>query len=1090
MVKKFSLFFYRAIFILAIIPFTGCAYEYSVIGPGLEGDANLTGGRMAHIAGMPGGSGTSDGTGIYARFGYPKGIAAYGNILYVADKDNHTLREIDIGTKAIRTVAGMPLSAGMSDGYGRSARFNSLEGVATDGEYTYIADTGNHVIRKMDAATGYVSTLAGLRGQPGSNDSSDSTAARFRGPTGMTLIGDFLYVADTQNSTIRRVNKNSGETVTVAGVAGEIGYTDGPAINATFSLPTGIDTDGANIFIADTFNHAIRMLDLTDMRVYTAAGGESGYADGGWGVARFTYPSGIAIKGPELYVADYGNCVIRVIDLDTMIVNTLSGMANYCGSTDGPLGTGLFNGPEWLVAVGDYLYVSDSLNLDIRRVDIGTGEVITFAGLPPNPGYQNGVGEDAQFYTPGGVAIKGNILYVADTYNHVIRKLEAGTVSVYAGGPGRPGSTDSDESPAFFNNPVDIVVSDRGDYLYITDRDNHVIRRMNLSSGEVRSFAGYPDSAGTEDGVGRAARFNAPSGAIRIGDSMYVADSLNHTIRRVGLNDGAVTTLAGRAGVAGTADSTDGTGLSARLREPRDIATDGNYLYVADSGNHAIRRIDAVTGVVTTVAGSLGQAGLMDSDKGLPQFNLPSGIVWYNNSLYVADTGNHLIRRIDLTNRDVSTLAGDQECIKEVETEATTEQTDTSTSTNQATSTSAQSSLAAAAIIEKYVCTAYPAGTSKYSGDSTDGTGKTTSFNSPSGVNSDGAHLYVIESGNGRVRRVSFDTGETVSVSVRPKKGSGFSSPAGGDIIGKLFYIADSGNHTIRALDISDIKNAPLKTIAGNIGVSGYGYSSGYEARFNSPIGIAVDSAGNVYVADTANHIIRKIDAGTGEVSTIAGIPLQSGYMNSEFGAPRFNFPRGICVDEKNLYVADTGNHVIRRINLATGYVGLVAGLGDIRTEAGTPGTGDSTGAAAGFDGPRGIAMDETYLYVTDTGNHTIRRILKTTGQVKTLAGMPQESGDRDGVGFAARFYAPRGIVADGDYLYVADTGNNVIRRVNKYTGEVVTFSGMTGQSSFVAGGREDARYGMITGITTSQDTPYLFLTDSSENVILKVEKQ
>ena len=117
MVKKISLFFYRAIFIIAIIPFTGCADEYSVVGPRLEGDTNLTGGRMAHLAGIPGGSGTSDGTGIYARFGYPKGIAAYGNILYVADKDNHTLREIDVGTSAIKTIAGIVLSPGTSDGY-------------------------------------------------------------------------------------------------------------------------------------------------------------------------------------------------------------------------------------------------------------------------------------------------------------------------------------------------------------------------------------------------------------------------------------------------------------------------------------------------------------------------------------------------------------------------------------------------------------------------------------------------------------------------------------------------------------------------------------------------------------------------------------------------------------------------------------------------------------------------------------------------------------------------------------------------------------------------------------------------------------
>ena len=174
---------------------------------------------------------------------------------------------------------------------------------------------------------------------------------------------------------------------------------------------------------------------------------------------------------------------------------------------------------------------------------------------------------------------------------------------------------------------------------------------------------------------------------------------------------------------------------------------------------------------------------------------------------------------------------------------------------------------------------------------------------------------------------------------------------------------------------------------------------------------------------------------------------------------------------------------------MATGYVGLVAGLVDYVTNEGSSGTADSTGAAAGFNDPRGITSDGTYLYVTDTGNHTIRRVLRTTGQVKTIAGMPEEAGYRDGVDFEARFRYPRGITADGEYLYVADAGNNVLRRVNKHTGEVLTFSGKTGQSSFASGTREEARYNNVVSIATSPDTPYLFFTDSVENAVGRVEK-
>ncbi|OGW59881.1 MAG: hypothetical protein A2Y48_05555 [Nitrospirae bacterium RIFCSPLOW2_12_42_9] len=126
---------------------------------------------------------------------------------------------------------------------------------------------------------------------------------------------------------------------------------------------------------------------------------------------------------------------------------------------------------------------------------------------------------------------------------------------------------------------------------------------------------------------------------------------------------------------------------------------------------------------------------------------------------------------------------------------------------------------------------------------------------------------------------------------------------------------------------------------------------------------------------------------------------------------------------------------------------------------------------------------------MTDTGNHTIRRILRTTGQVKTIAGMPKEGGYLDGVGFDSRFRYPRGITVDGDYLYVADTGNNVLRRVNKNTGEVLTFSGNTGQSSFTPGERDEARFNNIISLTTASNTPYVYFSDSVENIIGKVEK-
>ncbi len=1051
---------------LFISIFTGCSNEYSSIGQRLEGSASVKGGAMLLLAGMPGGAGTSDAIGTLARFNSPRGIAVYGDNLYVTDKSNHTIRKIDIFTKAVTTVAGYPGKQGVNDGIGKDARFKYPEGIATDGVYLYVADTSNHVIRKIEIDNGEVVTLAGKRGQSGSKDGT-GTDAMFKALSGITIMDGALYVADTDNHIIRRVDKNSGETITVAGTASTVGSADGVGVSALFYYPFGITNDGEYLFITDTNNHTIRRMDAQTGEVITLAGkaGKGSFADGLLADARFSFPSGLKIKGGELFVAELGNDVIRTIDLAQGTVNTIAGIPQVSGSSDGPPGIGKLNNPADLAIVGDYLYVTDMENNTIRSVNISTGELTTIVGSPSYAGAIDDTGWNSRFSTPGGITMDGGILYVADTFNHAIRKIEpeTGKVTTIAGKAGVSGSTDSTESAAVFNSPTDVIADEIGEYIFIVDTDNHVIRSMNISTGEVRTFAGYPGISGSADGIGIIARFKSPKWGVRIKDKLYIADTGNHTIRVIDIFTKQVTTLAGQSGVPGWIDSSESSTGLARFNTPGDITTDDISLYVADTGNHAIRKVALDTGAVETIAGTRGSLGLMDSVDGSPLFKSPEGITWHNGILYVSDTGNHMIRRVELATRDVSFLAGDKICTEEVEV------------VNGVTTV-------------KKICEAQSTGVSSF-GDSTDGTGRTTSFNTPSGINTDGVYLYVMDTGSSSIRRVKMDTGETKTFSYTMNKGVSLNSPAGGDLAGDVLYIADKGNHIIRKLQINSLTSAPLILIAGNLGVSGYGYSSGYSASFFNPVGIIADGMGNLYVADTGNHTIRKVVISTGEVTTIAGVPAKPGFVNTGFGYPMFNFPRGICIVENNLYVADSGNHLIRRVNLSTGFVGLVAGLSDYVTNTGSSGTSDSTGAAAGFNDPRGLTSDGIYLYVTDSGNHTIRRVLVTTGQVKTIAGMPMEAGYKDGVSFDARFNYPRGIAVDGDYLFVADTGNNVFRRINKFTGEVHTLSGKIGESSFIQGTREDARYNNVVSVATSQDTPYLFFTDSAENVVGKIEK-
>jgi hypothetical protein len=297
--------------------------------------------------------------------------------------------------------------------------------------------------------------------------------------------------------------------------------------------------------------------------------------DGIGSVARFDWPNGITSEGTNLYITDYVNSTIRKMAIATGEVTTLAGSAGLSGLSDGTGSSARFYLPWGITTDGTNLYVADTGNNAIRKVVIATGVVTTLAG---NVGLSN---------NPWGITTDGINLYVAISGSNMIYKvvIATGKVSVLAGN-GASGSTDGSGSTALFHSPSAITTD--GTNLYIADSNNHIIRKMVIATGEVTTLAGGPGLSGSTDGIGSSARFNWPGGITTDGTNLYVVDSNNSIIRQVAIATGVVTTLAGSAGLDG---SIDGSGAVARFNGPLGITTDGAKLYIADTLNFTIRSI-------------------------------------------------------------------------------------------------------------------------------------------------------------------------------------------------------------------------------------------------------------------------------------------------------------------------------------------------------------------------------------------------------------------------------------------------------------------------------------------------------------------
>ena len=595
------------------------------------------------LAGAPG-VGATDGTGSAARFFFPQSVAVDGaGNIYVADTYNSAIRKIT-PAGVVSTFVGLSGTPGASDGIGTAARFDFPYGIAVDNAgNVYVADTSSSTIRKITPAK-VVTTVAGFPNVNGSADGIGS-AARFHYPFGIAVdnAGN-IYVADSYNDTIRKITPARMVT-TFAGQAGVGGSADGLGSAARFSFPTGMAVDGGgNIYVADGGGSTIRKISPAGM-VSTLAGTFAlfGFADGTGRDARFNGAADVTVDSAgNLYVADYGSNTIRKVT-SAGVVTTLAGFHGSSGSADGTGSNARFKSPQGVaISSTGNLYVADTKNNTIRKVT-SAAVVSTFAGAIGGPGIADGPAGAAQFNFPLGVAVdSARNVFVADSFSHTIRKISSGVVSTLAGLAGVYGNTDGIGSDARFYRPTGIA-ADKAGNLYVGDYGNVTIRKIT-PDGVVSTLAGLAGSGGNADGIGSAARFYLPAGvAVDNAGNVYVAEYGNHTIRKI-TSAGVVSTLAGLALHIG---STDGAGAAARFSYPQGVTVDdAGIVYVADTGNSTIRKITP-DGVVTTLAGLAGNIGDIDGTGSAARFTFPAGVaVDGGGNVCVADTYNHAIRKI------------------------------------------------------------------------------------------------------------------------------------------------------------------------------------------------------------------------------------------------------------------------------------------------------------------------------------------------------------------------------------------------------------------------------------------------------------
>ncbi len=704
-------------------------------------------------------------------------------------------------------------------------------------------------------------------------------------------------------------------------------------------------------------------------------------------------PRKLAISGSNVYFSS-GNAVFKIDASNTVMLIAGNSRAGFSGDS-GPAVNAQLNSPQGIALdTAGNVYIADSLNNRVRMVNT-KGVISTFAGNgtvnPPGFWGDTGPAIEASLHLPVALAVDSSgKVYIAVSAGNTVRVVSTdGIINLFAGS-GYPGWY--------------------GDYA------------VNSSTGVV-SIPGTAILAGLTN----------PQG-VEIGpnNTILIADTGNGAIRSVS-SKGVITTLSGN-GTLGL--SGDGAATKLAMLAPFGVAADSSgNLYVAESGTNRIRKIDT-TGNITTAIGN-GNQGFA-GNGGAPdkvEMSLPTSVGLDSaGNIYFADSLNNRIRK--LAGGTVSTFAGN--------------------------------------------------GVFAYSGDG--GAATSAQLNTPMGVAVSAANLYISDTANNVVRSVANGVISNFAGSGalgssgdgNAATGAQLNGPQGlaVDSAGNL-YIADTQNHRVRK-----VANGIISTVAGT-GTAGFAGDGGAaaSAQLNAPFGVAVDAAGNLYIAEFSNNRVRKV-ATKGDISTLAGNGV-SGFSGdgSQAGSAQLNGPQGVAVDSAgNVYIADTANNRVRKVT-PNGVITTVAGTG----AAGV--SGDNRLAVnAQVGNPVAVAVDSVgNVYIAD-GSARVRKLF-LSGIITTIAGTGVRGYSGDGGGAPnARLNGPSAVAVNAaGSVWVADTLNHAVRLL-QFTGGGTTVSAVTSGASNLSGPVAPGEVIVIWGSGLGPTPLVQYRTDSNGMVSTNLE--